>query len=58
MIRNLYYSIKEGIPKLINWIPIIWKDRDWDYEFLLIILEHKITSMEKFYSSEKNLGKR
>lgn len=57
MISNIYYSIKYGIKNLIKWFSVIWKDRDWDYEFLLIILEYKITSMEKFYSSEKVWGK-
>lgn len=37
----------EGIKNLIKWAPIIWKDRDWDYGFLLTIMIFKMTNLEK-----------
>lgn len=34
-----------NIKRLIKWIPIIWKDRDYEYESLYSILEFKIKIM-------------
>jgi len=45
-------NIINGISNLIYWFKIIWKDRDWDYSFLLTILKHKLESMEDFFLSE------
>lgn len=41
MIRNF----KVGILNLIKWFPIIWNDRDWDYNYLLILLKFKLENM-------------
>lgn len=41
----LRYDIKNGVRNLIVWFPIIWKDRDYDYVFLLSILSHKTKLM-------------
>ena len=46
--RTFFRNIK----RLFYWLPIIWKDRDWDEHFFLIILRHKLKSMHKFF--EKN----
>ena len=40
-IKNLYNKIKN----LIIWFPIIWNDKNWDYAYLLQILEFKLTLM-------------
>lgn len=36
-----------GVRSLIAWFPIIWRDRDWDWEFLNNILIFKLSRMEK-----------
>ena len=36
------------IRKLIRWVPIIWKDRDWDYYFVYEILKQKLIDTEKY----------
>ncbi len=44
------YKIKRfilGIKKLISWIPIIWKDRDWDHFFIYEILKQKLIQQSK-----------
>ena len=36
--KKLWYKIKGfflDIKNVIHWIPTIWKDRDWDYAFML-----------------------
>lgn len=55
-LKNIYSEIrgfKRGIKNIIKWIPIIYKDADWDYEFLIDILIFKLKSMEEFYFSDK-----
>lgn len=46
-IRDGFNDIYIGIKNIIRWSPIIWFDKDWDYYFLLKILEYKIKRMEK-----------
>jgi len=50
-IRNLIRSIKS----VVVWLPTIWRDRDWDYVYLLIIMRKKMSLMEKFFASDKAL---
>lgn len=44
----MLYRIKRflrKIGKIIGWLPILWKDEDWDYEYILDILRHKVDTM-------------
>ncbi|MFI2856892.1 hypothetical protein ACH6EH_07100 [Paenibacillus sp. JSM ZJ436] len=52
VIRDRYYSIKDGVSNLIKWLPIIWSDRDWDQEYLYIIVHKKLEHMEEFFRSD------
>jgi len=45
-------SFVRGIQSLIAWFVIIWQDRQWDYGFVFILLEKKLTLMEKHWESE------
>lgn len=40
------YNIYYGIQNLIAYFPVIWKDRDWDGNYLLELLEKKLSRME------------
>lgn len=43
-----WFIIKyESIKQLIAWIPILWKDRDWESRDLYIIMKFKISRMRK-----------
>ena len=33
-------------------MPIIWRDRQWDYNFLLTIMIHKLELMQEFFDSD------
>jgi len=44
------YRIKNKIKQVRNvlrWIPIIWRDRDWDYYFIYEILKQKLKHVEQ-----------
>lgn len=38
-------SISRGIRNWIAWAPLLWKDRDWDYDFLERIVAFKMSRM-------------
>lgn len=40
-----------ALAKLWYWLPVIWYDQDWDYDYLLVIIKHKLLSMEHFFAS-------
>jgi len=48
-IKTKYYNITIGIGNIFRWLPIVWKDRDWEYEFY---------TEEFVYRKLKNLRKR
>lgn len=35
-------NFKEGIKNLWKWLPIIWKQRDWDSSYIFEIIKHKL----------------
>lgn len=44
-IRSIYFSIRRIIRKtknVLRWLPIIWKDEQWDYYHIYEILKHKL----------------
>ena len=43
-----FIMFKESIQKIIEWFPIIWRDRDWDQNYIYKLLEHKFDSMSKY----------
>lgn len=38
----------ESVKKLWQWLPIIWKDRDWDPAYFDDILRFKLTNMANY----------
>ena len=47
MIINLY----QNILRVFAWLPVIWKDRDYDHMFLMYILEFKLKRIRKHLQS-------
>lgn len=43
MIRRFFHRVR----KLIYWLPILWRDCDWDHAYILIVLRHKLRLVEK-----------
>ena len=38
-IKYTFFCIKYGIENIIYYLPIVWKDRDWDNEYILDLLK-------------------
>lgn len=47
--RSFPRDVKLGIRNLIIWLPIIWRDRDWDWQFLSEIMQFKLRNMSRFF---------
>ena len=51
-ISNLFTPItvfKEGVIRLFKWLPIIWKDRDFDEHYMVEILQFKLQQMAELH---------
>jgi hypothetical protein len=44
-IRSFWINIKYGVKNLWRYRKVIWNDRDWDYAFLLYLVEFKTKAM-------------
>lgn len=49
VIREFYWSVKYGTKSLIKWLPIVWKDRDFDHDYFEDILRFKLRNMMNFF---------
>ena len=47
-IHSAFYEFELGIKNLIKWVPVIWKDRDWNEEHALNIFLFKVKSMYQY----------
>lgn len=52
-ISRFYFSTLTGIGNIIDWFPVIWRDRDFDEGYLYDLLYKKLDRMENFYRSDK-----
>ena len=62
--KNVYYfcfDFINGIWNIIRWAPVIWKDQDFAWDSLAIIMEYKLKRMsvmfkncdDQFFGTEK-----
>lgn len=51
--RYLLKNIKQGLINLYIWLPIIWKDRNWDGFYIFDILKFKL-KQQALYIGGKN----
>lgn len=52
LIRGKWRSLIEGIRNVLYWLPVIYHDRNYDEGYLYKMLHHKLTDMERFFTSE------
>lgn len=41
-------DFKRGVENIWSWLPVIWKDRNYDHVFILEILKYKIENQSKY----------
>jgi hypothetical protein len=46
--KYLPKEIKRGIQRTWYWLPIIWKDRDWDGHYIFEIMKHKLQAQAQY----------
>lgn len=46
--RYIHKTIKNGFKNLWYWLPIIWKDRNWDHSYILGIVKHKLEAQAEY----------
>lgn len=51
----MFKDFIQGIKNIIKWFPLIYKDRDWDYHFLLKIMEFKFNKIHYELSNSQHL---
>jgi len=52
--KNFGWKIREfwrAIKNLLRWLPVIWKDRDWDDHFIWEILKTKLKHQSEYIGS-------
>jgi hypothetical protein len=46
-IRNIWRNFIRGIKNLVIWFPTVWKDRQWDHQFIYMMMRHKLHLTEQ-----------
>lgn len=55
--RFMFRNFKVGIKNIWYWLPVIWKDRNWDHRYIFDILKHKLEAQSK-YIGERDIHTR
>ncbi len=45
-----------NVARVVRWIPVIWRDCDFDSAYLYRIINFKLLSMERFFESDKAMA--
>lgn len=51
-LEDFWHSVVDffrGFKRVFYFLPVIWRDRDWDFDFLLTLIEHKLKSMQNYF---------
>jgi hypothetical protein len=47
-LETKYYKFTIGIGNIFRWLPVVWKDRDWEYEeFTERFIHRKLKNLQK-----------
>lgn len=52
--RNVVHAY-HNIRRIVEWLPILWHDRDWDYAHILTILSYKLRRMRSYMTDDKKV---
>ena len=56
-INNVIWRIRRVIRRtknLFRWLPVIWKDEQWDHHFIFEILKYKLIIMSEYIRKNSN----
>jgi len=48
LVFDKWHNFKRGIQNLLVWVPVIWRDRQWDHTYIYEIFKHKLHLTEQF----------
>ena len=57
--RNINYWPRRKwrqIKNVVGWIPVVWKQFDFDYQYSLDVFKHQLLKQAKFMESDKAYG--
>ena len=49
ILGHCWYSVRHGIVNIFRWIPVIWHDEDFDWEYLASVMEWKLRRMSRVF---------
>ena len=49
-----WFYFKRGIKNLIHYFKVVWRNCDWDWEFMIELQKRKLDSMIEYYSNHKS----
>ena len=49
ILGHCWYKTSHGVANSFRWIPVIWHDEDFDWEFLARIMEWKLRRMSRLF---------
>lgn len=53
ILRYKLRDFKIGIQNLIKWFHVIWKDRDWDHFYILVIFKQKLIHTAAYHRKKQ-----
>ena len=54
-IETFYYNVTIGVWNIFNWLPVIWGDREWEFNYFFDqILLHKLKRIVRYYHGDPN----
>jgi len=56
--KVIYWPLRKWrqIKNVIGWIPVVWKQFDFDYRYSLDVFKHQLSKQAKFMESDRALG--
>jgi hypothetical protein len=55
LFKNSWRAIRyffRGVSNIIDWVPTLYHDRNWDHVYFYIILQKKLKAMEKMFEED------
>lgn len=56
IVKDFFDDVRIGVLNIIKYIPIIYKDRDWDQYFLFKLMQFKLIRMEDLFINHSHLA--